>query len=91
MTEHAISESDLWLVLAILDGLPTDDEAHLRIRQAIAHGRRTSLTGSSGRWITLRSDDAATLGAHLQRARHRFSPAEQRTIDRILGRLKAVP
>ena len=91
MTEHAIAESDLWLVLEILDGLPADDAVHLRIRQAIAYGRRASLTGGPARWIALGGDDAVILRAHLQRARHRFSPAEQRAIDRVIGRLEAVP
>jgi hypothetical protein len=91
MAQHAVAESDLWLVLEILDGLPADDEVHLRIRRAIAHGRRASLAGGSVRWIALGGDDAATLRAHLLRARHRFGPAERRAIDRIAGRLEAAP
>jgi hypothetical protein len=89
MTEYAIAESDLWLVLEIPDDRPAADEDHLRIRQAIACGRRASLTGGPIRWIALGDDDATTLRAHLPRARHRFRPAEQRAIDRILDQLKA--
>jgi hypothetical protein len=45
MPEHVIADSDLWLILDVLDGLPAD-EAQLRIREAIGRARqRFSLVG----------------------------------------------
>jgi hypothetical protein len=88
MPDRPIAESDLWLVLEILNAQPTD-EAYLRIREAIAYGRRTMLpSGEPARWIALGAADALLLRADLRVARHRFGPAEQQAIDRIVGQLR---
>ena len=88
MPDRPIAESELWLVLEILNAKPTD-EAYPRIREAIAYGRRTMLlSGEPARWIALGVADALLLRADLRVARHRFGPAEQQAIDRIVGQLQ---
>jgi hypothetical protein len=88
MPEGLIAESDLWLVLEILKAQPAD-EAHLRIREAIAYGRRTMLlSGGPARWIALDAGDSLLLRADLRTARHRFGPAAQEAISRIVDQLQ---
>jgi hypothetical protein len=88
MAEYAVDENDLWVVLGVLNRLPPD-EAHLRIREAIAYGRRTVLlSGDFGRWISLDEADALLLRSDLRTARYRASREQQRAIDRIVGQLE---
>jgi len=46
------------------------------------------LSGEPARWIALGAADALLLRADLRVARHRFGPAEQQAIDRIVGQLQ---
>jgi hypothetical protein len=90
MPEHVIADSDIWLILDVLDRLPAD-EAQLRIREAIAYGRRILQTpGVPVRRISLEAVDVAELSTHLGRARQRFSLAEQRALDRIVRQLRII-
>jgi hypothetical protein len=94
MAEYAIGDNDLWVLLGVLNRLPVD-EAHLRIREAIAYGRRTVLLSGDGfrsisfRWISLDDDaDALLLCSDLRTARYRASREQQRAIDRIVSQLQ---
>jgi hypothetical protein len=87
MAEYAIDDKDLWALIGILNRLPAD-EAHLRIREAIAYGRRTVLlSGDVGRWISLDEADALLLRSDLRTARYRAGREQQRAIDRIVSQL----
>ena len=88
MAEYPIDDNDLWVLLGVLNRLPPD-EAHLRIREAIAYGRRTVLlSGDVGRWIRLNEADAFLLRSDLLAARYRTGRAQREAIDRIVSQLR---
>jgi hypothetical protein len=88
MVEPLFAEADLWVVVRVLDRHPMN-ESRLRIREAIAYGRRTVLlSGEVGRLITLDVADAVVLRADLRAARPSFSPSDQLAIDRAVRQLE---
>ena len=87
MPARTIAESDIALILELLEALPEHDTAD-RIRRALADGRRsTDSRGAPARSIALDSGDATLFRDHVRTMRNRYGAGFQLSLDRIIGGL----
>ena len=87
MAEHTIAESDIALILELLEALPEHDTAD-RIRRSLADGRRaTDSRGVPARSVTLEAGDATLFRDHVRTIRNRYGAGFQLSLDRIIGGL----
>ncbi|HEX2437920.1 MAG TPA: hypothetical protein VHT71_06385 [Methylomirabilota bacterium] len=87
MAARTIAESDIALILELLEALPEHDVAD-RIRRAIADGRRVADSrGAPGRSIALEAADATLFRDHVRTMRNRYSAGFQLSLDRIVSGL----
>ena len=85
MAGRTIAESDIALILELLEALPEDDIAD-RIRRALADSRRTTDSrGAPARSVFLAAADAALFRDHVRTMRNRYGAGFQPSLDRIVG------
>jgi len=89
MAARTIAESDIALILELLEALPEPDTAD-RIRRALANGGRAiDSRGAPARAIALEAADAALFRDHVRTMRNRYSAGFQLSLDRIVSGLDA--